>query len=446
MNWIFALLAFAGVMAVLSTVVSVLVEAVHKTFALRGSGLQKMLRDLHDDVLYDVEGPEARTDIGEVRRRRGGKSVEARDFALDMTQSQSRGWHPALSRAIVNVPLLNLFQRRFDRLTRLQFAEQLSQTDVGRRLLEENDRGKIQTALSQAIYQFDRYGVMQTSFFRQRAKTLTTLFSLVFVTFANVNALEIYRHLAANENAAEAALAFVGAGEETAVATLDSAADALTTRLDALESTLDAGLDDKDLAREIGRAHRGVEDFQTSFRAASLEIDALADVGLPIGRAYFPYCNGVGATDPTVDPRCVSDRFVENFAGSIWDGIVWVLLMIATAGLIGLGGPFWFDLFHTLAVIAGRRAPPNLSAEDRAALAAPERRRTLGRPDEDVDIEAATDAFLLTGGKRIAAAPGAPPPGIRRGASSAEMIAGGAPGGTSDPPSPTPAGMRRVRR
>ena len=46
MSWLVALVAFAGIMGVFSTVVTVAVEAYHKALSLRRSGLQEMPNDV----------------------------------------------------------------------------------------------------------------------------------------------------------------------------------------------------------------------------------------------------------------------------------------------------------------------------------------------------------------------------------------------------------------
>jgi hypothetical protein len=91
MNWLLALLAFAGLMAVLSTVVTAAVEALHKLFSLRQAGLSEMLRALHDSVIVNIENGARTQTQRQALARAGGSSRDARKFAEDVTRSPAFG-------------------------------------------------------------------------------------------------------------------------------------------------------------------------------------------------------------------------------------------------------------------------------------------------------------------------------------------------------------------
>ncbi len=73
----------------------------------------------------------------------------------------------------------------------------------------------------------------------------------------------------------------------------------------------------------------------------------LEGLGLPIGYSYFPYCRS--AADPAVvDARCPG-KDKPTFLLSL---AAWLLSILLTGALIGLGAPFWFDLYRRIASIA----------------------------------------------------------------------------------------------
>lgn len=383
MSWIVALAGFAGIMAVLSTVVTVGVEAVHKAFSLRRAGLQEMMRAMHVRVLSQItDGINA------------ADNKAAAKFANEMTKSpsfggQGRWWW------IANWGI-NISQRRFERLSKRQFAEQLAETDFGRGLAAQ-DRAAIRTQLARLSYEFDRLGVAQSDHFRRRAKVYSGLIAFAFVAFGNVNAIEIYRHLAANEAALGRALIIA---EDQA--SLNAMRDSLSaeTRPEQVQSNY-------------------VETIRT----------LKAETALPIGRTFFPYCETEPARDgngrpllgetgkpvtlPSSDPKCagapgalpLGEVFGQQLAvpASLVqatrkpaDWLIWLLSIMTTAGLLGLGAPFWFDLFARTAAMAGGQAG-RLKAIAEAQAAEPAAPGKRG--GEETDLEGAIDALMIASGQ-----------------------------------------------
>ncbi len=417
MNWLLALLAFAGLMAIFSTIVSISVEAVHKVLSLRRQGLEEMLRALHDGVVVDIEkGRQPRREVLHAR----GRSKEAADFAKAVTSVPSYGgggrwWWPANWG-------LNLFQRRFERLTRRQFAEQMAATDFGERLAFK-DRSQIRQAMSRLSYEFDRYGVAQSHFFRRRAKVIAGLSAFLFVTLANVNAIDLYMHLANDPEALNRTLSFVSSDDRTQLESRGAAVTArLETAFDDVAEAADGELNDADL---------------TALREASVQINAVLDTmrastQLPMGHDLFPFCERPSADiercGPAQAPRLFgvvvlptwlpdwSERLISDPA----EGIVWLLSMIATAGLLALGAPFWYRLFGNLAAMIGSTASLRVGGGESEADAEQRPARLGKRGGEDPDIEELTDSFLIAAGVAPTAHAETRPIGQRLGQASRE--------------------------
>jgi hypothetical protein len=72
--------------------------------------------------------------------------------------------------------------------------------------------------------------------------------------------------------------------------------------------------------------------LEDAFSTSQNQITSLTGIGLPIGWTYFPY---VGFKDSTIK------EFKDRNDPEGW--ILWVLGIALTAGLAGLGGPFWYD-------------------------------------------------------------------------------------------------------
>ena len=388
MDWLLALLAFAPLMAVLSTIVTISVEFLHKLLQLRRHGLEESLRALHDNVVAPLEAGERPT---ETTLAKNGRSKEAAKFANDVTKNPSFGgggrlWWPS------NWSGLNLFQRRFERLTKRQFAEQLAQTDFGRRL-RSSDRSVVRTTLAHAAYQFDRYGVAQTGFFRRRAKVLSGLAAFVFVFFSNLDAIRLYVHFATDDVALR-----------TAVERLDSEQFTQMIAIDIV----------------------GEQDFQTARNAL---ISLSGQRNLPMGQNYFPFCKSSQIlADPNLsdaflitDDRCgefVADDIQlfghvirgsaplaqagYSIAASPAEGFKWFLSLIATTGLLALGAPFWFEVFNRVAAMAGSAyGLPRRRSNEIELDSSHEARAAVGgsvRKGEDPGLDELTDAFLIAAG------------------------------------------------
>lgn len=407
MNWVLALFAFAGVMAVMSTVVSVCVEAVHKVFRLRGGGLQDMLMALHDEVIapIDPNQPEVTQALA------GPTSKQAKSFAKEMRASPSYGSNSRY-RVVSSVPFMGLLNRRFENLSKLQFVEQLPRTAFGQSLANK-PREEIRSTLNKVVYEFDRFGASQTDFFRARAKILTTLIAMVIVVVGNFNAITLYTYLAKDPGASSAISNIVQNNPEIV-----------------------GQIVDKKIAesRAAGQEEAQVEDMVV---AVAERFKDMQELGLPVGRAYFPYClnpdapgcelaDGEALKTVKIPLIPYESQAIPRMLTS--EGFVWLIGMVATAGLIGLGAPFWFNLFKSLAGLVMRSQSFNASARavgEATAVSAPapgELRRpkepnpSLAKPGQEPDLDILTDAFLIVSGKDT----GAPPMGRRLGDASAE--------------------------
>lgn len=447
MNWVMALLAFAGLMAILSTIVSVVVEAVHKLFALRSRGLQEMLRAMHDTLDIDPATAQ-RTSLEAIRTR--GHSKDASQFAKDMAMAPSWGgrmrwWWPARWG-------LTIFPRRFERLTKRQFAEQLAQTHVGANLADR-PRSEISDAIARAGYEFDRYGVAQSHFFGRRAKLISGAVAFIFVIFANVNAINLYLHLAADEQSLESTMAYLGVEDtQELVARTNNLQKTLTTSLDKLSTT------STNVA--ISGADIDPTDVQT-LREAQFEVSQIlsqlqSSSDLPMGHAFFPFCGS-----PQLDPeRCGApasvtltaadgtstqmltditpltlrghtvpySRPLARLLNNPGEAFLWIMSMIATAGLLALGAPFWFNLFNRTASLIGSSAMSRIGQTQAAKVVTPDPMKDGKRGEEEPDIEALTDAFLMAsgrmpdGGDEGGVIPGEAPIGARLGDASRDVI------------------------
>lgn len=399
MNYLLALLAFAALMIVLSTVVTTSVELIHKIFQMRRQGLAEAMRALHDNVIAPLE--QGRRPSAEDLKH-NGSSPNAVKFADAITKNPAYGggnrwWW------ISNWPL-QIFQRRFEHLSNHQFAQQLAQTDFGRTLASQN-RAVVQVAIKRTVFEFYRYGVAQRQFFRRRAKVLASVVALFFVVVGNINAITIYMHLATHQTAVGSALSSVNVEK----------LNQLVLDVEAAQDKVETNTAQQDLMAAQGQI-------------AEALLDLTGEDALPMGAAFFPYCvppNPNPARDPPGCERATGDgtlRSTLNNLSNDWGRtFVWAISMITTAALLGLGAPFWFDVFNRAAQIVARsqgRVQSLFGSEDP---------RTEGEQEDsgvvnDFDFTSLTDVFLLSAGVEAVIEPGIFTEGHRLGDASENEI------------------------
>ncbi|MEL7054797.1 MAG: hypothetical protein AAGL09_00575 [Pseudomonadota bacterium] len=396
MSFLLALAAFAAIVAVYSTVVTVLVEGLQKVLALRSAGMNEMLRAFYDQTLASLQ-PGDTPDAEKASLEAGKKpSNAAKDFADSITRrtpSESlKFWY------IRNWPLIgHVFASRRQKLTTLQFIESLAETKEGA-ALSRHQPGQLREALTTAAYQYERLGETQSEYFQSRAKLLSVIVGLIVAVFINFDAITVYKELSTNA----------------------SLSSRLTLAMDQEKLNLVqkvAGGDDTEL-----------ESSSLMTPAIQQAAGDLRALGIPIGRKMFPHCEGYSHT-PTdqvlttnssqadaivaseyFDPRCGKSRQqtvnqtwalsfqdfltiegaspsgyidtagywfsyrghrVAAIGNNLQSFLMWALGVIVAGGLLGLGAPFWFKIFNRLSAMAIPAARATLTAPPKAPGAPP---------------------------------------------------------------------------
>jgi hypothetical protein len=143
------------------------------------------------------------------------------------------------------------------------------------------------------------------------------------------------------------------------------------------------------------RAQQASANLQAAGQNVREGLAELQSFGLPLGYVAFPFC--VGPQAPQLDPRCNGDS-AETVSvlgamgrlGDSRDGWLWVLSVLLAGGLIGLGAPFWYQVFRRLArVVPGAESVRAVVQSEVAA--APTARRQAVRDAGS----AAPDSLLL---------------------------------------------------
>lgn len=158
---------------------------------------------------------------------------------------------------------------------------------------------------------------------------------------------------------------------DNAAAYADAYEDAQQRLNDALTA-----LDRTDTDTEsTAEARQEIEAIKNRLEAVPGYLSALQAEGIPIGLDYFPFCRYRQAIKKKgqdaypckdLDPRY---RLMapKDSDQSLWpDYLWWIIKVIITGVLIGLGGPFWYDAVRGLAratqILRGRAEPQKAPA------------------------------------------------------------------------------------
>lgn len=354
MTILLGLFAFAGVMALLSTVVAATVEGWHKLFASRREGLKRVLAALHDGDMASILGPGRAAPA-----RRGKPSGSALQFAEQMTRVTPPPGAPG------HAALKPFAGFRFERMSSLQFVEQLARTDAGL-ALRGLDRAELGKALATAAYTFERYGEIQKLAFASWSKILSIAAAVVVAFSFNVDAFTLLSRLVRDQALASAVETVVRQTETT------------------------------------GQVSR----------------DAILKIGLPIGTRMYPYCAPIADAEP--DGRCAALTGETPAARALQvatqpAGWLWFVSVLVTAALLGLGAPFWFDAFRWLARFVSPVRTRSTTAQAQAPESAVRAVDQGFRKEEAASVDDLVRGFQIASGLDPVTTPDAvePPRGRR---------------------------------
>jgi hypothetical protein len=386
MRTLSAVLAFALAMFIFSTMVSVLVETlVHRLANFRQRGFRHMIERIFDEELWTRYGAGLAHAVDQATaRRRFADAIVCNEGALE-----PYAWAGPL-RPVLRPLARFLVHPQVTARSTLEFAELVADTDVGRALIADA-RGSLEARVHHLTYTYERYGRGASEYFRQRAQMLSLLVAVVFAFAANIHAGRLLDRFQRDPALVEELLA-------RSEGLLEAPATAAPPATD--------------------------EERERTLAQARAQLAELEHLGLPIGHGWFPWCPATeaGPNDPldavidlgdalrirpaSADPEC--DAFLRARAGALracvagradgvadclareagaWDAVVsgprgleWLLMVLLTGGLIGLGSPFWFSVFSNLARLLGVHGTAR-TLRPREDAAAVERAAAAGRLD-----------------------------------------------------------------
>lgn len=179
-----SLLAFALIMLAMATLASIVVEGIHRLLHLRQSGLERLLRQIYDDVIVGDDNESSQQQATEPQS-------DARERFLDTLKFKSgvktaEGFWPRL--------LCFVTPNRQAQMSTRQFIERLADTEPGKQLAARLD-SEVDLVISDIAQKYERYGADVSAYFRQRAAALSFAVGIVLALPLNIDAGRVFTTL-----------------------------------------------------------------------------------------------------------------------------------------------------------------------------------------------------------------------------------------------------------
>lgn len=350
-------IAFALALAGFATICTMFIEILHRVAGWRSDGLKRMLEAYYDAIIVP----------------RLAKASDELKLAL-RTDFMDR---------LINNPLLPCFKGRglfssirqrlltADGVSTEEFLAHLPDTELFKKLEQEAGQSA-ETLITQLADKYDQFGVSATDYFKRRAQVLSIVAGILLALFGNIHAGYLFDNFVKNPDLALRMQAQAEAIKQTIEQQKPPAngAENASKPEETIPDESDARSELKDTKAQIDKAIGALQSYQ--------------DIGLPIGWNYYPNCFAAS----TRDSRCESifnatdersstphnaSSIYKTFRADIGAGLLWLLTVILTGTLIGLGAPFWFDLAMRLSQVrqafTGKASAPSANDQPPAATA-----------------------------------------------------------------------------
>ncbi|MEC9267174.1 MAG: hypothetical protein VX464_14020 [Pseudomonadota bacterium] len=337
-----AALALVLTLGALGTIVTMLMELMFRVFCIRARFLKGMIQDY---VLPEV------LSIPAIKAAFAAVTGDA------PTAQTAKAAERKLVEAIIGNPAEKVSLDRpiigpggaYDRITLEHFLSRLVE-ETGLRDRIDTARAEVRAALIESARIFDKMSGATVASFATRARGWSLVIGIILAFVANVDGLRLFETY---RDSPETALAIIADQDGLAAADADATASfraalALEAEVRVLEEKIKSANETEKAAAEEALVAKRQElakladpEAMRQLLAGSADIlKSLRDRHLPIGWQQFPYCQKAEAG---ADALCGSDQEP--------DYVFWFFRVLVTGLLIGLGGPFWFDVAKRLAAV-----------------------------------------------------------------------------------------------
>ncbi len=359
MNLLEGSIAFALALAGFATICTVLIEILHRVLGMRADGMKKMLEGYFEDVIK----PKLSDEQAKAVNKEALMDKLLTNTFLNQLGTEKTWWGK----------LLNPFHERLLKLNSVStedFLRRLPDTDLFEQL-KKHSPNEAKAMVKYLADKYDQYGAGATDYFKRRAQLLSIFMGVMLALFANIHAVQLFDAFIKNPDLAQRMEAQASNIRQTlesqqpstvpAPGPIPKVAPGPEPKAGQPGATQGAATQANSATKPIDYAEVKAELDKTIATLKSYQ-----EMGLPIGWRYYPNCFGMDikdtrcdkatkkATDQTTQeahkksdsktPSCLIVSLWKTTENDFFGVLLWLFTVVLTGILIGLGGPFWFDL------------------------------------------------------------------------------------------------------
>ena len=320
MSWLEAFLAFALTMIVFSTMVTAVMEIVHRFLNSREAGFQLMVQRLFDQVIWPrVQRRLAGSDPDQLRAR-FVEAMTLNPVAADRQLPVGGSW-AMVKRAGIHIAN-RVEPTNVAGMSVMEFMERLADSEVGQALAMEGE-AYVLAAINDLTQKYDRFCAGAKEVFYNKARVWSVAASFLLAFSINVDAVRLFRTYLQDQPLRQAVI---------------EQQDSIEREMRVAQATLKEV--QSDTAR--GPANKAeLEKIESRIKDVQAGVTDLKTMGVPVGYDYYPWCAGKKSDGTFIDSQC---PLASNNWTATLKFLAWVFSVLLAGLLIGLGAPFWFDL------------------------------------------------------------------------------------------------------
>jgi hypothetical protein len=387
-----AVLAFALTLAALATVVTVIMEIVLRSVLMRKKNLVEVMRLLNGEL------PKGTLGLSEQERWEFfTKTVENPAEGVSKHIPKVLGEGDSAAAAMDKVDWRCLKNGVYDKVSTEHLLRRLSElSSVTQLCAEAND--KVKQEFYRLAGKYEEFGSAVSASFKRRSQFWSIVFGMILAVVANVDGIRIFEAYQASTDLAQTVVARqdqIGEAygmtddrrrailaQETVVEQAKAALAAARKKSGDDSPEAKVALEKLDEENDKLASLTDPAELQRIALDAQKQVESLIAMGVPIGAEYFPHCRIFGRHD--LSTTCSGPGWPSGVGDGLWPErfafmghvLLWLVPVVITGMLIGLGAPFWFDVAKRLSEV---RQMFGASGSDSTRLAA---RDADGDPDK----------------------------------------------------------------
>jgi hypothetical protein len=408
-----ATMAFALTLAAFGTVVTVIMEAIHRVMRIRKGNLilvlQHLNKELPKGLFSDIQPPHRWDFIANVLNNTtrvkdklphsstvttpsGEKTIPTVFWAGNKIKgfetwgdSLEKAWNDAID----SLGHWNGTRGIYDKVSLEHVLRKFVEIDEVREKISQG-RNAAKVEINRLARKYEEFSSSSAADFKRRAQLWSVVIGVLLALAANINGVRIFEAYMVSDELTARVIGQFETLEKEANQAQDSFQKAIEEKGGKGSGNFDSQIQDKrktlsSLYRSVALADTGQETTEPAtpdmkIKALEEEIDALvekryassqagraqqsvddavqklaslAESGVPMGMKYFPHCVIYKWLSGEKRMSCLEREPESDSNHLTWfiAWISWVVATVLTGMLIGLGAPFWFDVAKRLAAV-----------------------------------------------------------------------------------------------